>query len=241
MPNTHTHVRSSPTRKPTPKPTKGRGPTEPKPKPTKKPRPVHPGQPTRPNHADPSDPPPLDRTRTGIRNRNPDKEPESESDQPGPTDARLHPRPTTHLHPRRKHTPTPTFEQLPVQNPNDIPARTQDPQPSQDPSPGVTRPWNSERPSPSQPTQEQPSHQASNLCPLAQAPRKHRMQPPDATPKSHQSPILVGAKAPGTRPPSDPSPGTPQMPQTQTPPRIHHNAPQDEAKSAPPPLRDGAD
>ncbi|MEQ2229791.1 hypothetical protein ILYODFUR_022444 [Ilyodon furcidens] len=46
MPDTHTPARSSPARKPTPKP------TEPKPKPTEKPRPVHPGintsQPARP-------------------------------------------------------------------------------------------------------------------------------------------------------------------------------------------------
>ncbi|MEQ2256836.1 hypothetical protein ILYODFUR_028201, partial [Ilyodon furcidens] len=39
---THTPARSSPVRKPTTKPTKGREPIEPKPKPTKKPRPVHP-------------------------------------------------------------------------------------------------------------------------------------------------------------------------------------------------------
>ncbi|KAK5601535.1 hypothetical protein CRENBAI_024427, partial [Crenichthys baileyi] len=86
MPDSHTPARSSPARKPTPKPTKGREATESKPQPTKKPRPVHPkinpGQPARPNHADPSDPPPPDRTGTGIRNRNPDKEPEFEPEQP---------------------------------------------------------------------------------------------------------------------------------------------------------------
>ncbi|MEQ2227406.1 hypothetical protein ILYODFUR_037471, partial [Ilyodon furcidens] len=38
------------------------------------------------------------------------------------------------------------------------------------------------------PTQEQHGHQASDLCPLAQAPRKHRMQLPDVSPESHQSP-----------------------------------------------------
>ncbi|KAK5599269.1 hypothetical protein CRENBAI_023586 [Crenichthys baileyi] len=80
MPDPHNPARSSPVRKPTPKP------TGPKPKPTKKPIQVHPvispGQPARPNHADPSDPPPPDRTGTGVRNRNPDKEPESEPEPP---------------------------------------------------------------------------------------------------------------------------------------------------------------
>ncbi|KAK5609323.1 hypothetical protein CRENBAI_011845 [Crenichthys baileyi] len=54
MPDTHTPARSSPVRKPTPKPTKGREPKEPKPKPTEKPRPLHPeknsGQPARPKN-----------------------------------------------------------------------------------------------------------------------------------------------------------------------------------------------
>ncbi|MEQ2311651.1 hypothetical protein AMECASPLE_022546 [Ameca splendens] len=86
MPNTHTTARSSPARKPTPKPTKGREPTEPKPKPTKRPRPAHPeinpGQPARPNHTDPYNPNPQDRTGPGVRNRNPEKEPESELEPP---------------------------------------------------------------------------------------------------------------------------------------------------------------
>ncbi|KAK5616690.1 hypothetical protein CRENBAI_000522 [Crenichthys baileyi] len=89
--------------------------------PTEKPRPVPPeinnGQPALPNHADPSDPPPPDRTGTGFRNRSPDKEPESEPGpneprNPGPNDAYPHPSPTTHLQHRRKPTPTPTYEQL---------------------------------------------------------------------------------------------------------------------------------
>ncbi|KAK5622397.1 hypothetical protein CRENBAI_004339 [Crenichthys baileyi] len=60
MPDTHTPARSSPARKSTPKPTKGREPAEPKPKPTEKPRPLRPennsSQVVRPNHADSSDP-----------------------------------------------------------------------------------------------------------------------------------------------------------------------------------------
>ncbi|KAK5624130.1 hypothetical protein CRENBAI_010926 [Crenichthys baileyi] len=51
MPNTHTVPRSSPARKPPPKATKGREPTEPEPKPTEKARSVHPEI----NHADHSD------------------------------------------------------------------------------------------------------------------------------------------------------------------------------------------
>ncbi|KAK5617644.1 hypothetical protein CRENBAI_002380 [Crenichthys baileyi] len=81
------------------------------------------------------------------------------------------------------------------------------------PLPEVARPKAHPRP-----TQEQHGHQASYQCPPAQAPQTHRMQPPDATPKSHQSPTPVGDIAPSTRPPSEPIPGTPQMPQTQTPP-----------------------
>ncbi|KAK5602182.1 hypothetical protein CRENBAI_015583 [Crenichthys baileyi] len=81
------------------------------------------------------------------------------------------------------------------------------------------------------PAQEQHDHKASNLCLPAQFPQKHRRQPPDVTPESHQSPTpAVGVTAPGARPPSDPSPGTPQMPQTQTTPCICHNTPQNEAK-----------
>ncbi|XP_047229413.1 bromodomain-containing protein 4-like [Girardinichthys multiradiatus] len=64
--------------------------------------------------------------------------------------------------------------------------------------------------------QEQHAHQASNLCPLTQAPQKHRIQPPDVAPESHQSPTPVGPTPLGARPPSDPSPWIPQMPQTQT-------------------------
>ncbi|MED6279353.1 hypothetical protein CHARACLAT_033587 [Characodon lateralis] len=46
------------------------------------------------------------------------------------------------------------------------------------------------------PAQEQPNHQASNLCPPAQAPQKHCMQPPDAAPESHQSLTPVGTTSP---------------------------------------------
>ncbi|KAK5617352.1 hypothetical protein CRENBAI_007323 [Crenichthys baileyi] len=74
------------------------------------------------------------------------------------------------------------------------------------------------------PTQEQDSHQASNLCPKARVHQKHRMQPLDVTPESHQSPSLMGATAPDTRALSNPNPMTPQMPQTQTLPRISNKA-----------------
>ncbi|KAK5617005.1 hypothetical protein CRENBAI_005482 [Crenichthys baileyi] len=79
MPNTHTLSKNSLARKPTIKPTKGRGPNKPKPKPTKKPRPVdpkiNPNQTSHPNHAEPSDPSPR-------QNRNQDMEPLSEPEPP---------------------------------------------------------------------------------------------------------------------------------------------------------------
>ncbi|MEQ2289153.1 hypothetical protein AMECASPLE_030113 [Ameca splendens] len=105
MLNTHTLARRSPARKPIPKSTNGGELTEPKP--TEKLRPVHPGQSTRPNHADPSDPPPPDRigagNKTGNQNLN--------WNQPDPNDAYTHLKPTTHLHPRRIPTPTSKFMQ----------------------------------------------------------------------------------------------------------------------------------
>ncbi|KAK5613130.1 hypothetical protein CRENBAI_001157 [Crenichthys baileyi] len=86
MPDTHTLARNSIARKPTQKPTKGREPTEPKIEPNEKPRPVHseiyPSGPARPNHGDPSDPPPLDRIRTDVRNQKQVKEPESDPEPP---------------------------------------------------------------------------------------------------------------------------------------------------------------
>ncbi|MED6249940.1 hypothetical protein ATANTOWER_022084 [Ataeniobius toweri] len=56
------------------------------------------------------------------------------------------------------------------------------------------------------------------------------------TRESHQSTTPVGATDPGAGPPSDPNPGTLQMPQTQTLTCIGNNAPQDETKGPPPPL-----
>ncbi|KAK5622093.1 hypothetical protein CRENBAI_010554 [Crenichthys baileyi] len=112
-------------------------------------------------------------------------------------------------------------EHAPAQNPGDIPDWTQSP-----PGPARTPAWGRHFPGTQSPqahprsAQEQPGHHASNLCMPVQAPQKHRMQPPDDAPESHQSPTLVGAPAPGARPPRDPSPGTPQRPQTQKPPRI---------------------
>ncbi|MEQ2289066.1 hypothetical protein AMECASPLE_029327 [Ameca splendens] len=141
MPDTHTPARSSPTRKPTPKPKKGREPTEPKPKPTKKLRPVHLeiilGHPARPNHADPSDPPPPDRTGTGVRIRNPDKEPESKPEPPRSKQCPSlpkanHPPPPqkkTYTHPNIRTTPR-THKTLDTQDDSAPPPPT-DPPPHQ--------------------------------------------------------------------------------------------------------------
>ncbi|KAK5609286.1 hypothetical protein CRENBAI_012823 [Crenichthys baileyi] len=116
LPDTHTLARSCPTRKPTPKPTKGREPTEPKPKPTEKPRPVHPeinpGQPARPNRAVPSNIPPPDRTGTSIRNRKADKEPELEPEPPR-SKRYLSLSKANHPPPPQNKTYTQPFEQLP--------------------------------------------------------------------------------------------------------------------------------
>ncbi|MEQ2222269.1 hypothetical protein ILYODFUR_024423 [Ilyodon furcidens] len=141
MPNPHTPFRSSLVRKPTPKPTKGKEPTEPKPKPTKKPRPVHPeinpGQPARPNHADPSNHPSPDRTGTDIRNWNPDKESESEPEPPrskrcpSPPKANHPPPPQkkTYTHPNIRTTPR-THKKLDTQV-DSAPSPPTDPLPSQ--------------------------------------------------------------------------------------------------------------
>ncbi|KAK5616586.1 hypothetical protein CRENBAI_006131 [Crenichthys baileyi] len=263
IPNSHTPARSCPTGKPTPKPTKGREPTEPKPKPTKKPRPVHPeinpGQPARPNHADPSDPPPPDRTGTGVRDRNPDKEPESEPEPPrsrrcsSPPKANHPPPPQkkTYTHPNirtalRTHktldtqvdsAPSPSTDHPPRQqrallegestcnemvpthqfrrplrppmhrrplgscwgaracaDPKPQQYTWPDPRPPSPPSPGATRPRNPEPPRSPQ-TRPGAAWPAAQLTTQAKAPQKHCMQPPDAAPKTYQSPYPVGATA----------------------------------------------
>ncbi|MEQ2169309.1 hypothetical protein GOODEAATRI_023892 [Goodea atripinnis] len=57
------------------------------------------------------------------------------------------------------------------------------PQPGGQYAPGTPSPLAHPRP-----TQEQHSHQASDLCPSAQAPRKHRMQLPDVSPRATKAP-----------------------------------------------------
>ncbi|XP_047237504.1 extensin-like [Girardinichthys multiradiatus] len=105
--------------------------TEPKPTPTKKPRPVHPKiSHGLPNHADPSNPPPADRTGIGVRNRNLDMEPESKRC-PSPPKAN-HPPPSrkkTYTHPNIRTTPR-THKRLdtPVDS---IPPPPPDPPPRQ--------------------------------------------------------------------------------------------------------------
>ncbi|XP_047202405.1 extensin-like [Girardinichthys multiradiatus] len=63
-----------------------------------------------PNHADPSNPPPPDRTGTGVKNQNLDKEPESK---PEPPRSKRCPSPPKTNHPLPWRKKTPTFEQVP--------------------------------------------------------------------------------------------------------------------------------
>ncbi|KAK5611395.1 hypothetical protein CRENBAI_017403 [Crenichthys baileyi] len=74
-------------------------------------------------------------------------------------------------------------EHAPAQNPGDIPARTQAPPgPARTPAQGWHSPKTQSPQAHARSAQEQPGHQASNLCPPVQAPQKHRMQPPDFCP-----------------------------------------------------------
>ncbi|XP_047230912.1 extensin-like [Girardinichthys multiradiatus] len=133
-------------------------------------------------------------------------------------------------------------EHVLAQNPSDIPAQTQAPPwPARTTAQGRHTPGTQSTQAHPRSAQEQPDHQARNLCPPVQASQKHRMQPPDATPESHQSPIPVGPQPLTPDPPETPVQGHPKFPKPRHHPRIRHNAPQDEAKDAPPPLGDGAD
>ncbi|XP_047206527.1 proteoglycan 4-like [Girardinichthys multiradiatus] len=107
----------------------------------------------------------------------------------------------------------------------------QGPQPGGRCAPGTPSPQAHPRP-----TQEQHGHQASDLCPSAQAPREHRMQPPDVSPESHQSPSLTGPQSPAPNPPAIPAQGHHKCPSPDTPP----NPPRRPTGGSPPPLGDGA-
>ncbi|KAK5600794.1 hypothetical protein CRENBAI_009956, partial [Crenichthys baileyi] len=127
---------------------------------------------------------------------------------------------TPHIHPyicrdmlkttNPKHTPPPrnhpankpTPPQYNAEKPNATTKHTEasptDPNPPglpRNPAPGQHAPGILSTQAHPRPTQEQHGHQASNQCPLAQAPLKHCMQPPDFTPESHQSPTQVGTPA----------------------------------------------
>ncbi|KAK5611738.1 hypothetical protein CRENBAI_010723 [Crenichthys baileyi] len=56
------------------------------------------------------------------------------------------------------------------------------PGPARIPAQGQHAPGTQRHKAHPRPAQEQHSHQASNLCPPAQGPRKHSMQPPDVAP-----------------------------------------------------------
>ncbi|XP_047245507.1 extensin-like [Girardinichthys multiradiatus] len=103
----------------------------------------------------------------------------------------------------------------PAQNPGDIPARTQDPQ---GPARTLARGAMSVGAGP-----PKESHAATRCLP---------QEPPKPQPGQDHSPQRQSPQRSQPR-------YTPNAP-TQTPPRIRHNAPQDEAKGAPPPLGDGA-
>ncbi|KAK5612453.1 hypothetical protein CRENBAI_020644 [Crenichthys baileyi] len=177
-------------------------------------------------------PPPPDRTGTGVRNQNPDKEPESKPEPPRskrcPSPPRAnHPPPPqkkTYTHPNIRTTPR-THKTLDAQilgpasrvhsfkerAPGDIPAWTQAPRPNQDPSLRDDTPQEPRAPKPiPYPPRCSPATRPVTFV------RRHRHRLFRLPSESHQSPTPVGATATGARPSSDPSPGTPQMPQTQT-------------------------
>ncbi|XP_047216431.1 extensin-like [Girardinichthys multiradiatus] len=96
-------------------------------------------------------------------------------------------------------------------NPGDIPAHTQAPQAQPGPQPGGNT-----HQEPRAPKQiPDPPRSSPATRPVTYV-RRHKL--PKSIACSHQSPTPVGAIAPGTRSPSGSSPGTPQMPQTQTTP-----------------------
>ncbi|KAK5610681.1 hypothetical protein CRENBAI_001448 [Crenichthys baileyi] len=198
-----------------------------------------------------------------VRNQNQDKEPESKRPPPPQkktcshhnirTTPRIHktldtqvyiaPAPPANPSPRQQNALLEGFNEMraPGQRidkpkaPATYPPGPKPPRPSQDHSLEGNTPQEP-RATPDLPRSGTTTRPVTYVCrhrPPKSKACSHQMLPPE----SHQIPIPVEGTAHGTRHASDPNPGTPQMPHTQTPSRIPNNAPQGQSKRSPIPTR----